>query len=134
MKKAPEQFRLKKHQLLGSDASYGNNGYFLIPHPKVSGYTIGCMISNGQGWEHVSVTIMPPNKKVSRCPTWEEMCFVKDMFFEKDETVIQYHPQKSEYISNHPYCLHLWKPVGIEIPLPPSIMVGLKELNGKIEI
>ena len=57
------------------------------------------------------------------CPTWDEMCAIKDMFFGEDERVMQFHPPKSEYINNHPYCLHLWKPVDTEIPHPPMICV-----------
>lgn len=41
----------------------------------------------------------------------------------EDERVMQFHPPKSEYINNHPYCLHLWKPVDTEIPHPPMICV-----------
>lgn len=37
----------------------------------------------------------------------------------------QYHPPKSAYVNNHPNCLHLWRPIGIEMPRPPSIMVGI---------
>ena len=74
-------------------------------------------------WEHVSVSL--PN----RCPNWEEMCFVKDLFWEPEETVMQLHPPKSEWINQHPYCLHLWRPfpaIG-KIPLPPGIAVGIKK-------
>ena len=48
---------------------------------------------------------------------------IRDMFFGEDERVMQFHPPKSEYINNHPYCLHLWKPVDTEIPHPPMICV-----------
>jgi hypothetical protein len=71
-------------------------------------------------WEHVSVST------VQRCPTWEEMVYVKDLFWGPEETVIQLHPPKSEYVNNHPNCLHLWKPVGIALPMPPSTTVGMK--------
>jgi hypothetical protein len=54
------------------------------------------------------------------------MAFVKDLFWHDDECVVQFHPPKSEYINNHPYCLHLWKPP-YEVKLPPSILVGVKE-------
>lgn len=53
------------------------------------------------------------------------MCFIKDLFFGPNECVMQLHPPKSEYINNHPYCLHLWRPQNIEIPRPPQIMVGI---------
>jgi hypothetical protein len=71
------------------------------------------------GWEHVSVSIE------NRCPVWAEMCFVKDLFWDDEEAVMQLHPPKSTYVNCHPYCLHLWKP-SFAIPLPDSLMVGPK--------
>jgi hypothetical protein len=79
--------------------------------------------SNGGGWEHVSIA---PYKH-SHTPTWDEMCALKDMFFYDEETVVQYHPPKSEYVNNMPNCLHLWRPIYENIPQPPSIMVGIKD-------
>lgn len=124
MKKAPEQFRYIKHPTIRQDSSYGNNGLFIFPHFRVSNYEICCIISDGMGWEHVSVTISPTGKIATRCPTWEEMCWVKDQFWNKDECVIQYHPPQAEYVSCHEFCLHLWKKVGGVFETPPSIMVG----------
>jgi len=81
--------------------------------------------SDGGGWDHVSVS--PCSRKRQSCPTWEEMCAIKDMFFEPEERVVQYHPPRSEYVNLHPYCLHLWRPNnGVEMPYPPSIFVGPK--------
>jgi len=123
--KVPEHYRVTKG-IMGSDSSYGNNGVFVIPHYKVDNYEINCIVSDGMGWQHVSVTISSTKRKVERCPTWEEMCFVKELFWDDTETALQYHPPKSEYVNNHLYCLHLWKPDNIEIPLPNSLMVGFK--------
>lgn len=67
-------------------------------------------------WEHVSVSL--PRQR--RCPTWPEMCFIKDLFWDEEETVIQYHPKKSDYVNIHPFVLHLWKPAHIAIPMPPK--------------
>lgn len=75
-----------------------------------------------KGWEHVSVTV----RNQSRCPNWPEMCFVKSLFWDPEETVVQFHPPESQYVSNHPYCLHLWRNRHVEFPLPPPIMVGVK--------
>ena len=94
-------------------------GAYLIPYKR---FKLLCIVSCGMGWEHVSVTVNGKN----RCPTWEEMCFVKNKFWEKEETVVQYHPPESEYVNNHPYCLHLWKQIGKEIELPNNLMVGIK--------
>ncbi len=75
------------------------------------------IFSWGGGWEHVSVSY--PN----RYPTWEEMCRIKDMFWNEEECVVQYHPPKSEYVNNHPYCLHLWRKSGENFELPPKEFV-----------
>ena len=56
------------------------------------------------GWDHVSVSLN------DRCPTWDEMCFIKALFFEDEDLCIQFHPKKSEYINAHAYCLHIWYP------------------------
>lgn len=74
--------------------------------------------SSGEGWEHVSVSL----KK--RCPTWDEMCRIKNMFWNDEETVVQYHPPKSEYVNTHPYCLHLWRKKGEDFERPPKGLVG----------
>lgn len=92
----------------------GNNGAFLI---SFRSYGLQVIASDGEGWDHVSVSLL------SRCPNWEEMCFIKDLFWGEDETVIQFHPKKSEYVNNHPYCLHLWRKQGIEHELPPAAFV-----------
>lgn len=65
-------------------------------------------------WEHVSVSL------AHRCPTWEEMCEVKEMFWKPLETVIQFHPKATSYVNCHPYCLHMWKKVGVDHELPPE--------------
>lgn len=81
------------------------------------------IFSDGSGWDHVSVSL------ATRCPTWEEMCFVKDTFFDVEEAVMQVHPPKSDYVNNHRFCLHLWKPHFDSIPLPDAGLVGVKELG-----
>lgn len=75
------------------------------------------IISWGGGWEHVSVC--PRN----RCPDWDEMCQIKDMFWNDDEVVMQLHPAKSEYVNIMTNCLHLWKPIDQDIPVPPTLFV-----------
>lgn len=73
--------------------------------------------SEEYAWDHVSVSM--PN----RCPNWPEMSWIKSLFFDDEETVMQLHPPKSQYVNNHPYCLHLWRPIKENIPLPPLILV-----------
>ncbi len=76
------------------------------------------IVSTGGGWDHASVSL--PN----RCPTWEEMCAVKRMVFTDEERVVQFHPPRAEYVSVHPFCLHLWRWQEGEFPHPPSVFVG----------
>ena len=136
--KVNNAYRVKNHPILGSDDSYGNNGFFVIPHHRIALYYYQCQVSDGMGWQHVSISLIkdisPRGKQkrfimVERCPTWEEMCHIKSLFWDDEESVMQLHPPKSQWVNNHPYCLHLWKPNSIEIPLPLQIMVGSKDLN-----
>lgn len=123
--KVPEKYRLKDHPVYGTGISYGNNGVFIIPHHRIDGYYYRCLVSDGEGWEHVSVSLDSKNKKVERCCTWEEMCFIKNTFWNEDEVVVQFHPAKSDYVSMHNYCLHLWKPINETIPVPNPLLVGI---------
>lgn len=79
--------------------------------------------SRGFGWEHVSVDGR------SKCPTWELMCKIKDMFFKDDEVCMQLHPAKENCINNAEHMLHIWHPLESNIPLPPEIMVGIKGIS-----
>lgn len=90
--------------------------------------TIRC--SKGAGWEHVSVT---PRKK-NYTPSWDDMCRVKDVFWNDEEAVIQIHPPKSEYVNNVENCLHLWRCYYKDMVLPPSVLVGWKEGQTKEEL
>ena len=68
--------------LTGDD---GGCGELYFPAQREPLYVIW---SFGEGWEHVTVNY----KK--RMPTWEEMCKVKEMFWNDEETVVQFHPKK----------------------------------------
>lgn len=76
------------------------------------------IISSGHAppgsWEHVSVSTE------NRCPTWDEMQRVKEIFWSDDETVVQFHPRRSDYVNCCKFCLHLWKKVGVDHELPPK--------------
>ena len=124
-----ERYRIK-HGVLGSHAELGNYGAFLIPQKDQP--DLCCIVSEGsdpslspelQGWEHVSVSTR------TRCPTWLEMCLVKELFWKDDETVMQLHPPKADWINNHPFTLHLWRHRELEIPRPPGVLVGIQGLQ-----
>lgn len=112
-----EEFRITSGAgELNSNSTYGNNGAFFIRSVKLNN-PLRAIASDSGGWEHVSVSL--PN----RCPRWEEMQFVKDLFWDDEDCVIQFHPPKSTYKNCHPHTLHMWRPIGIELPRPPTIMV-----------
>ena len=110
----------------GSDETYGNNGAFFVPNAlrkKVNDPPLKVIASDDEGWEHVSVSLP------DRCPTWPEMCFIKGLFWDESDCVVQFHPPEREYVNNHMYCLHLWRPTGHDIPTPPGWMVGVRDLG-----
>lgn len=121
MFKVPEADRI----LRGPFASplFSLNGAFVVTLKKQVRALV--IASNGQGWEHVSVSL----PDYERCPTWPEMCQIKGMFWDEDDCAMQLHPPVSAHVNNHQYCLHLWRPIGVEIPVPPPYMVGYKELG-----
>lgn len=116
--KAPNRFRIRVG-FMASDDSYGVNGSYLFPNPftKNGKPVIRVIASDGQGWEHVSVSLE------FRCPIWEEMCWVKNLFWDETETVIQFHPAKKFYKNIHPFCLHLWRRSGENFELPEQLLV-----------
>lgn len=110
--KVPEKYRVKKGKFKGQQLAVinrhdiaGNNGVFEIRTIKFK-HPLQVIASDGDGWEHVSVSL--PN----RCPTWDEMTFIKSLFWDDTDLVIQYHPPKSNHVNIHPYCLHLWRKGG----------------------
>lgn len=107
-------FHVPDHWRIAGNKTYGNNGIFALPYKSA---TLKVIASDGEGWEHVSVSLS------SRIPNWYEMCYVKDVFWDEEDVVMQLHPRKSEYVNNHPNVLHLWRPTDREIPTPPRILV-----------
>lgn len=105
----------------GTSRVDGPYGAFFVQGP--CGENLKIIASGGDetGWEHVSVSTE------RRTPNWREMCFVKGLFWDPEECVMQLHPPQSTYINNHPYCLHMWRPTNQAIPLPPPILVGIKD-------
>lgn len=124
MRKAPnvriEKYRDNSNEKFKSPKGV-NYGLFIIP--KIGDALK--VISSGnsednpyaKGWEHVSVSL----KK--RCPTWDEMSFIKKLFWRDDETVIQFHPKNEKYVNEMRYCLHLWKKVNHDYELPPQELI-----------
>lgn len=130
-----ETFRVTNGPM-ASDASMGCNGAFIIPvrfkvHVNKSAaieiadgpvasklsYKLTVIVTDHDGWEHCSVSLS------SRTPTWEEMSFVASLFWDPEDTLVNYRPAKSEYVNLHPNVLHWWRPKDYEYPTPPSTLV-----------
>lgn len=119
----PNRYRIReKRDRHVTDEEFGNNGWFLIPSPKQSGRRLLIVASDGLGWEHVSVHAAEGTRTIT--PTWDEMCFVKDIYWDEEDVVVQFHPRRSEYVNWHPNTLHLWRPTGFIFPTPDPILVG----------
>ena len=119
----PETHRIRRGRWTSNT---GEAGAFRIPAQRGRSYCLNVIACSIDGWEHVSVSL-----NEDRTPTWEEMAYIKSVFWEEEDCVIQYHPPKSEYISNHDYCLHLWRREVEDFPLPPSIHVGIKGITSE---
>lgn len=104
------------------------NGAFTIDRYKNGEFYL-VIVSNGQGWDHVSVTLHRKNgANIERCPSFEEMQMIKEKIFTEEEVVFQLHPREEDYINTHPYCLHLWKPNNCSMFVPPLYSVNNDEL------
>ena len=110
--KVPNKFRVRTGAMASSEEN-GNNGMFVVI--LRNNQKVKVIASDGLGWEHVSVS------RSDRTPTWDEMCQIKDLFWDEEDCVVQYHPAKADYVNIHNHCLHLWRTEGI--PTPPTFMV-----------
>ena len=82
---------------------FSGSGWLIVKPKRVSEAAAVVFGSNENGWEHVSVSFR------DRCPTWDEMCVAKDVFWKPDEACMELHPPEAEYVNIHKYCLHIWR-------------------------
>lgn len=125
--KSNEEIRLCGRVIIAAEGSDGGRGYIPGLDHKKPGRGAKVVWSRGCGWDHVSVSWE------NRVPTWDEMCTVKNIFFHNDEVCVQYHPKEDEYVNFHQYCLHLFRPTDVNLPTPPSWMIGPKKGQTKSE-
>lgn len=108
------QYRVCDRGVAERYGSFGDDtsGVFKLKSP--TGRVLFVIASSGEGWDHVSVS-MP-----KKTPSWTDMEFVKRTFFKPDEAAFQLHVPTTDHISIHNHCLHLWRPIDAQIPLPPK--------------
>lgn len=100
-----------KEGIMGTYTTYD------LSSPLKYGVSYTFVFSWNNGWEHLSVSTP------KRTPSWDEMCVFKDLFFKEDETCVEYHPKKEDYVNLHEHCLHIWKPLEAELPIPNKALV-----------
>lgn len=103
MLRYPEQYRVQ--------SVYGLNSFFV----PFNGKTLAVCASvdtddKGIKWEHVSVSLK------NRLPTWQELKFIKMLFWDPEDEVLQFFPPQSEFINVHKNCFHLWRPINVDLP------------------
>jgi len=127
--------------LWATTSEWGLSGLFVLQAPTGAALRIGSHTGDGDmvavdfpsrerkvisaptGWEHVTV------ETDHRTPTWDEMCFVKNLFWKEEECVVEYHPPLSRYVKYNPHCLHLWRPKHAKIP-SPSVSIVARGFEG----
>lgn len=87
--------RLEQHRVGGPPRS--NCGAFRFGPLHV-------IVSNGLGWDHVSVS------RLDSVPSWDEMDRIKQICFRDDEVVMQLHISDEWKVNTCRTCLHLWRP------------------------
>lgn len=133
--KVPENLRL---QLPGMGIPGDPFGAFMAESPTRAGYMLlimaapGGVITNNitlkpieTKWDHVSIhaSVNLTGTERNTTPTWEEMDYVKGLFWDPGDVVMQLHVNDGRKIDIHKYTLHLWRPTDKEIPLPPPELV-----------
>lgn len=79
---------------------------------EINGKNYVVLATSNDGWEHVSVSTE------TAIPSPEIMSLIKEKFFEPNEFAVEFHPRREDYINNHNFCLHLWRPTAFSLPFP----------------
>lgn len=106
--KSIEELRNTAHLCVQGEYGLIGGYHGFVDWPDFNG-TVVWGYNEGGVMEHVSVA---PRSK-TKTPSWEIMCRLKDMFWNKDEMVIQIHPAEKDYFHGFKgmeNILHLWRP------------------------
>lgn len=69
---------------------------------------------DGKEWGHVSFS------RRNRMPSYDDLKTVLETFCDLDHVTLQIFPKRAEYVNCHPYCLHLWQPIGFDPVADPN--------------
>ena len=76
-----------------------------------------CIEADDKHWVHLSISHR------DRLPTWSELVSAKELFLGKEALAIQVFPPRSQWVNDHPYCLHLYQCLD-ETPVPDFRKLG----------
>jgi len=126
--KFPEKYRIPNARRPFGSAAGDPFGFFVISRQDMTNGRISrpmkVIATDGgrTGWEHVSASLAFINGRED-CPSWDEMCLIKGLFWEPEVCVVQFHPAESDYVNTHSGCLHLWRMQDGTFPMPPKACV-----------
>lgn len=78
------------------------------------------------GWDHIAIHVRAwdkARKSLARAPSPSETAWLKDLFFEPQEPVLQFHLARNHPLHAQAFVVHLWRPTIGEITLPPPELV-----------
>jgi hypothetical protein len=115
-----DAYRLTDRDTIAWFGSVGDRetGAFMVPSP-IDRAPMVIIASAGFNWDHVSVS------RRNRAPNQRELDYVFRLFFNDDETAVQYFVPRSQHVNNSENCLHLWRPHHLTMPQPRSELVGI---------
>lgn len=94
------------------DTRGGDGARFVNKWKRLSVIVSGDVEKDGRRWLHLSVA------SPDRLPKYDTLVEVKELFIGSERKAIQVFPPRSQHISIHPNCLHLWHCAEAEDPLP----------------
>ena len=124
MFQVPEKYRITTGNMASSEKD-GNKGAFMVPYEKrMIKYDtfLQVIASDILGFEHISVIpVYKSGKPIGRKPTWEELDFVKRLFWNEKgipDIVVQFFIPDRLEVKTHPFSLHLYKKIGSIYEIP----------------
>jgi hypothetical protein len=118
MFKVPEKYRV----IDGDNSTTihnGNNGLFKL-YLRGNRTNLGSMLyitaTEKDSWECVEVYTPV------RYPIWEELCLVRNLFWDRNDLVIQYYPREKDCSNFKKYSVCLWRPTNQLIPNPQGAL------------
>lgn len=97
-----------------------HSGSFLYPMENDKNAFI-ISTKDRRGWNHVSIHLQNDlGECITKVPSHEDMQVIRNLFFNSEDLVQEFHPEKKDYINNHSYTLHLWESTEEKVEKPNS--------------